>query len=52
MPGDPKAQKAVRLGVEIVEADIADSDRVRAAADGVDIVIHQAAQILEGVYPI
>ena len=51
MPGDPKANKAVTLGVEIVEADIADADRVRAAADGVDIVIHQAAQILEGIYP-
>jgi len=50
MPGDPEAEKAVNLGVEIVEADIADSDRVRAAADGVDIVIHQAAQILEGIY--
>ena len=51
MPSDPKADKAVSLGVEIVEADIADADRVRAAADGVDIVIHQAAQILEGIYP-
>ncbi len=51
MPGDPKTDKAVNLGVEIVEADIADAERVRAAADGVDIVIHQAAQILEGIYP-
>ena len=51
MPGDPKIDKARRLGVEIVEADIADADKVRAAADGVDVVIHQAAQILEGVYP-
>ncbi len=51
MPGDPKANKAASLGVETVEADIADADRVRAAADGVDIVIHQAAQILEGIYP-
>lgn len=51
MPGDPKANKAANLGVEIVEADIADADRVRAAADGVNIVIHQAAQILEGIYP-
>ena len=50
MPGDPKASKAARLGVDIVEADIADADRVRAAVDGVDIVIHQAAQILEGIY--
>ena len=51
MPGDPKIDKAQRLGVEIVEADIADAKRVRAAADGVDIIIHQAAQILEGIYP-
>lgn len=51
MPGDPKADKVVGLGVEIVQADIADAERVRAAADGVDIVIHQAAQILEGNYP-
>ena len=51
MPGDPKVDKATALGVEIVEADIADAERVRAAADGVDIVIHQAAQMLEGIYP-
>lgn len=51
MPGDPKLYKATALGIEIVEADIADAERVRAAADGVDIVIHQAAQILEGIYP-
>ena len=51
MPGDPKIGKAQRLGVEIVEADNADAERVRAAADGVDVVIHQAAQILEGIYP-
>ncbi len=51
MPGDAKAYKAQQLGVEVVEADNADADRLRAAADGVDIVIHQAAQILEGFYP-
>ena len=51
MPGDPKLYKATALGVEIVETDIADAERVQAAADGVDIVIHQAAQILEGIYP-
>lgn len=50
MPGDPKLHKATALGVEIVETDIADADKVRAAVDGVDIVIHQAAQILEGIY--
>ena len=48
MPDDPQAYKAARLGVEILEADIADADRVRAAVDGVDIVIHQAAQIPQG----
>ncbi len=48
MPDDPQADKAARLGVEILEADIADADRVRAAVDGVDIVIHQAAQIPQG----
>ena len=51
MPGDPKLHKATALGVEIIETDIADADKVRAAVDGVDIVIHQAAQILEGIYP-
>ena len=51
MPGDPKLHKATALGVEIMEADIADADRVRDAVDGVDIVVHQAAQILEGIYP-
>ena len=50
MPGDPKAEKAAALGVDIVEADIADADKVRAAVDGVDIVAHEAAQILEGIY--
>ena len=51
MPGDPKLYKAEQLGVEIVESDNADDEGLRAAADGVDIVIHQAAQILEGIYP-
>ncbi len=50
MPDDPKAQKAQQLGIEAVEADIADAEPVRRAVDGVDIVIHQAAQILEGIY--
>ena len=51
MHDDPKADKAVGLGVEIVEADITDAVRVRRATDGVDVIIHQAAQILEGLYP-
>ncbi len=51
MPGDPQADKAARLDVEILEADIADADLVRAAVDGVDVVIHQAAQIPQGDSP-
>lgn len=48
MPNDPQAEKAARLGVEIIKADIADAERVRAAVDGVDVVLHQAAQIPQG----
>jgi len=48
MPKDPQADKAARLGVELIEADIADAERVRAAADGVDVILHQAAQIPQG----
>jgi len=51
MPDDPQADKAARLGVELVEADIADADRVRAAADGVDVIVHQGAQIPQGTDP-
>ena len=35
MPEDPQADKAARLGVELLEADMADADRLRAAVDGV-----------------
>ena len=48
MPDDPQAEKAARLGVELVEADIADAEAVRAALAGVDVVLHQAAQIPQG----
>lgn len=51
MPGDPQADKAARLGVEILEADMADGDRLRAAADGMDVTIHLAAQIPQGDSP-
>lgn len=51
MPKDPQAAKAARLAVEIVEADMADADGLRAAVAGVDIVIHQAAQIPQGQDP-
>ena len=48
MPDDPQADKARRLGIEIVEADIADAPRVRKAAAGVDCIVHLAAQIPQG----
>ena len=51
MPGDPKAEKARRLGVEIIEADLGDADGVHRAVDGVDIVAHLAAQMLQGTLP-
>ena len=51
MPDDPQAEKAERLGVELVEADMADAERVRAAVDGVDVIVHQAAQIPQGDDP-
>lgn len=48
MPRDPQAGKTARLGVEIVEADLADADSVRAAVAGVDVIIHLGAQIPQG----
>ena len=48
MPGDPKTDKARRLGVEIFEADIGDATGVHRAVDGVDVVAHLAAQMLQG----
>jgi len=51
MPNDPKAQKARRLGVEIVEADLGDAEKVARAVDGVDVVAHLAAQIMQGNTP-
>ena len=51
MPDDPQAPKAATLGVEILEADIADADSVRAAANGVDLIVHLAAQIPQGDSP-
>lgn len=48
MPGDPQAEKARRLGVELIEADIADVERVRAAVAGMDVIVYQAAQIPQG----
>ncbi len=51
MPDDPQARKVADLGVEIIEADLADADRVRAAAAGVDVILHQGAQIPQGADP-
>ena len=51
MPEDPQSYKAARLGVELLEADMADSERLRAAADGMDVIIHLAAQIPQGDSP-
>ena len=51
MPDDPQADKATRLGVEIREVDIADAERVRAAVDGVDVIVHLGAQIPQGDSP-
>lgn len=48
MPEDPQADKAARLGVELLEADMADADRLRSAVAGVDVVVHLAAQIPQG----
>ena len=51
MPGDPQAHKVARLGVEILEADMADGERLRRAADGVEVIVHLAAQIPQGDDP-
>ncbi len=48
MPGDPQAHKVAKLGVEIIEADIADAESARAAVAGMDLIVHQAAQIPQG----
>ena len=52
MPGDPKADKAKQLGVEVVEADLGDAAGVQSAVDGVDMVAHLAAQMLQGKHPV
>jgi len=51
MPGDPQAAKAARLGVELLEVDMADGERLRSAVDGMDAVVHLAAQIPQGDSP-
>ena len=51
MPDDPQAHKLASLDVELIEADLADAAGVRAAADGVDVIVHLAAQIPQGGSP-
>ena len=51
MPNDPQAGKAAQLGVEILEADMADGERLRGAAEGMDVIVHLAAQIPQGDSP-
>jgi UDP-glucose 4-epimerase len=51
MPGDPKIEKARRLGVEVVEADLGDAAGVHLAVDGVDVVAHLAAVMIQGTMP-
>ena len=51
MPNDPQAYKAAKLGVEILEADMADGARLRSAVYGMDVLIHLAAQIPQGDSP-
>ena len=51
MPNDPQAYKATSLDVEILEADMADGERLRTAVDGMDVIVHLAAQIPQGGSP-
>ena len=47
-PGDPKTEKVQKLGVEVYEADMNDADGVYRACDGVDAIVHLAAQMKQG----
>ncbi|MEZ4619154.1 MAG: NAD(P)-dependent oxidoreductase [Caldilineaceae bacterium] len=47
-PGDPKTEKVHNLGVEVYEADMNDADGVYRACDGVDAIVHLAAQMKQG----
>jgi UDP-glucose 4-epimerase len=52
MPGDPAANKLSLLkDVEIVYASLTDSEAVAKAVEGVDIVMHMAAQMIKGKTP-
>jgi len=47
-PGDPKTEKVRNLGVEIYEADMKDAEAIYHACDGVDGIVHLAAQMKQG----
>jgi UDP-glucose 4-epimerase len=48
VPGDPKTEKVRKLGVEIDEADMNDAESIYQACDGVDAIVHLAAQMKQG----
>jgi UDP-glucose 4-epimerase len=47
-PGDPKTQKVHDLGVEVMEAEMNDTEAVYRAVDGMDTIVHLAAQMKQG----
>ncbi|MEZ4862879.1 MAG: NAD(P)-dependent oxidoreductase [Caldilineaceae bacterium] len=47
-PGDPKTEKVHKLGAEVYEADMDDAPGVYRACDGVDAIVHLAAQMKQG----
>lgn len=47
-PGDPKTEKVRNLGVTIYEADMKDAAAIYHACDGVDGIVHLAAQMKQG----
>ena len=49
MPNDPKYEKVRELGIEIFDGDIVDSESVYNAVEGMDIIVHLAAQMKQGL---
>ncbi len=47
-PGDPKTQKVHDLGVEVMEAEMNDTEAIYKAVDGMDVIVHLAAQMKQG----
>ena len=47
-PGDPKTEKVRKLGVAVYEADMKDAEAIYHACDGVDGIVHLAAQMKQG----